>query len=292
MVESDAKGFYSIKANPATEVLEIFANGYSKGVFMLSGLSNYDFTLSSSGNDIIVMAGMMIKRPVPEKKPVLFIPVKIAGNIISQNGDAIPYASVKIVNSHTGIMADAAGKFSITVNDSNSKVEISATGYSSKIIDASLTDLFTNVVLENAISQTLDSLIVTGYETKRVSCVTGAVASVKGEMLATTIIKKTSFTQALKQILPFKQNEIKVYPSPVTRGSAFSVAISSKQNGSHSIQIIYVQGRVLMKEQVMINAKQQTIQLHCDEKWSAGIYFIRVFNTNNTLLSTNSFSVQ
>jgi hypothetical protein len=291
-VQSDSNGVYTIKVNPATEVLEISAGGYSNAIFVLSGLSNYDFALTDSARDIVVIAGMMIKRPTPPKKQERYAPVKITGNIINQTGDVIPFASVKVLNSHTGSLADANGQFTITVNDSNYKVEISAVGYTAKTIEASQAGLFKDIVLEKAIGQTLEEIIVTGYVSKKVRCVTGAVASVKGEMLATTVIKKTSFTQTLKQILPFKKSEVRVYPSPVTRGTAFSVSISSKQTGDHSIQVIDVQGRVLLKQQVQINAKEQTVQLQSSDNWSAGIYFIRVFNTNNSLLSTNSFSVQ
>ncbi len=285
-VQSDSNGVYTIKVNPATEVLEISAGGYSKAIFVLSGLSNYDFTLSASARDIVVFAGKMIKRPVSPKKQERYAPVTITGNVINKNGDGIPFASVKVFNSQTGIIADSAGKFTITVNDINNKVEISAVGYTTKIIEASSKETIENIILENAYSITLQPLVVMSYDhITRISCTMGGVCTVQK-------ISKRSLPDTLKQVFNFKKSSVKIYPSPVTRGSAFSVTISSKQAGDHSIQVVDVQGRVLLKQQIQINAKEQTVQLQTSNNWSAGIYFIRVFNTNNSLLSTNSFSVQ
>ncbi|MEI7734291.1 MAG: carboxypeptidase-like regulatory domain-containing protein [Ferruginibacter sp.] len=286
-VQSDSKGVYTIKVNPATEMLEISAGGYSKTIFVLSGLSNYDFTLSASARDIIIFAGKMIKRPESPKKQERYAPVTITGNIINQKGDVIPFASVKVFNSQTGIIADSAGKFTITVNDINNKIEVSAVGYKSKIIEASSKEILENIILENAFSITMQPLVVVGYQQTN----TGLVCRVGGVSVRRKSSRQ-SLPDTLKQVFNFKKNSVKIYPSPVTRGSAFSVTVSSKQTGEHSIQIIDVQGRVVLKQQVQINAKEQTVQLQSSNNWSAGIYFIRVFNTNNSLLSTNSFSVQ
>lgn len=285
-IQSDSNGVYSIKVNPATEVLEISAGGYSKAIFVLSGLTNYDFSLSASAGDIIIFAGKMIKKPVPPKKQERYAPVTITGNVINKNGDAIPFASVKVFNSQTGIIADSSGGFTITVNDINNKVEISAIGYKAKIIEASSKETIENIILENAYSVTMQPLVVVGYQQN-----TGLSCRVGGVYIKRRYVKH-SLSDTLKLVFNFKKNSVKIYPSPVARGSAFSVTISSKQTGDHSIQVIDIQGRVLLKQQVQLNEKEQTVQLQSSANWTAGIYFIRVFNTNNSLLSTNSFSVQ
>ncbi|HEY2728130.1 MAG TPA: carboxypeptidase-like regulatory domain-containing protein, partial [Parafilimonas sp.] len=52
----------------------------------------------------------------------------IMGNIVDESGSAVPFASIKIKNSKSGVAADAKGSFVIQANTGETLV-ISATGF-------------------------------------------------------------------------------------------------------------------------------------------------------------------
>lgn len=88
-------------------------------------------------------------------------------------------------------------------------------------------------------------------------------------------------------------DSIKVYPNPVQRSNDFSVQLKLKQPGNnYSLLITDAAGRVLLQQKFNAHAKHHTEKITGDGRWAAGIYYIRVFDTQNKLISKSSFVFQ
>jgi len=94
---------------------------------------------------------------------------------------------------------------------------------------------------------------------------------------------------AVKTLL---NDSIKVYPNPVQRNTGFSVALKLKQAGNYSMQVTDASGRILLLQKFNAGSKDHTEKVMSDSRWAGGIYYIRVFDAKNKLVSKSSFIVQ
>src|SRR5690242_4608153 len=95
---------------------------------------------------------------------ILFAQGKIiAGRITDKHGAAIAGASVSVPNTTRATIANAEGKFTLTVPDGSS-VTVSATGYKSQTIAAGAIAFDLTIQLEEDVAR-LDEVVVTGLAT-------------------------------------------------------------------------------------------------------------------------------
>ena len=87
-------------------------------------------------------------------------------------------------------------------------------------------------------------------------------------------------------------DSIKVYPNPVQRNTVFSVSLKLKQAGNYSLQLTDASGRILLQQKFNATAKGHTEKVMSDSRWASGVYYIRVFDTQNKLVSKSSFIFQ
>jgi hypothetical protein len=87
-------------------------------------------------------------------------------------------------------------------------------------------------------------------------------------------------------------HSIKVYPNPVQRNTGFSVALQLKQAGNYHIQVTDASGRILLQQKFNAGYKNHTEKIMSDSRWAGGIYYIRVSDAKNKLISKSSFIVQ
>jgi TonB-dependent SusC/RagA subfamily outer membrane receptor len=90
-------------------------------------------------------------------------------------------------------------------------------------------------------------------------------------------------------ILTALTDSLKVYPNPVKRGSAFSVSLKLKQAGNYQIQIADITGKLLLQKRIAAIGKTHTESMTADSRWSSGVYYVRVFDNDNRLISKKSF---
>ena len=69
-----------------------------------------------------------------------------------------------------------------------------------------------------------------------------------------------------------------MYPNPAVPGSTIDVAISVKQKGGYTMEILDTQGHVLHREQIQMNDLSQNIQVTTGSHWSKGVYWVRVMS--------------
>lgn len=111
----------------------------------------------------------------------------VKGTVKDANGEPIIGASVKVKGSTGGTVTDIDGNFTLDV-PAGAELEISSIGYLKQIVKAKAN---VAIVLKDD-SQTLDELVVVGYGVQKKENLTGAVASMNAEKLATRPVSSLS----------------------------------------------------------------------------------------------------
>ena len=111
----------------------------------------------------------------------------VKGTVKDANGDPIIGATVKVKGSTGGTVTDIDGKFTLDA-PAGAELEVSSIGYLKQIVKAKGNIA---IVLKDD-SQTLDELVVVGYGVQKKENLTGAVASMNAEKLATRPVSSLS----------------------------------------------------------------------------------------------------
>ncbi|WP_295367485.1 TonB-dependent receptor [uncultured Prevotella sp.] len=111
----------------------------------------------------------------------------VKGTVKDANGEPIIGASVKVKGSTGGTVTDIDGKFTLDA-PAGAELEISSIGYLKQVVKAKAN---VAIVLKDD-SQTLDELVVVGYGVQKKENLTGAVASMNAEKLATRPVSSLS----------------------------------------------------------------------------------------------------
>jgi TonB-linked SusC/RagA family outer membrane protein len=107
--------------------------------------------------------------------------VVITGAVTDEAGEPVPGANVRVEGTLTGVITDAAGKYTITVPDRNAVLVFSFVGYATS--EQAVGDrTAVNVILAEDTHE-IDEVVVVGYGVMRKSDVTGAVLSVSDQKL-------------------------------------------------------------------------------------------------------------
>ncbi|HUN02890.1 MAG TPA: carboxypeptidase-like regulatory domain-containing protein, partial [Niabella sp.] len=94
----------------------------------------------------------------------------IKGKIVDEQGNPIPYASITIANTTTGVSSDENGEFSISAKI-NQMLVFSATGFQNKEVSASQN---MRVTLARGSGVVEDEVVVVGYGSgRRLSSIVG-----------------------------------------------------------------------------------------------------------------------
>lgn len=111
----------------------------------------------------------------------------VKGTVKDANGDPIIGATVKVKGSTGGTVTDIDGKFTLDA-PAGAELEVRSIGYLKQIVKAKGNIA---IVLKDD-SQTLDELVVVGYGVQKKENLTGAVASMNAEKLATRPVSSLS----------------------------------------------------------------------------------------------------
>lgn len=105
---------------------------------------------------------------------------RVTGTITNDKGEPLSGVSVIEKGTQNGVVTNENGRFSITVKDQTSVLQITYVGYKSKEVSAASSQV--NIVLESD-NGSLTDVVVVGYGTQKKSDLTGSVSSVKGSDL-------------------------------------------------------------------------------------------------------------
>lgn len=199
------------------------------------------------------------------------IPVEMKGLVLDEkNNQPVMGASIRVKGAGIGCMADTAGKFSLKVEKNEAVVlEFSAIGYETQTMEM---DDETNIhdiqVLLKPLYANLKEVMVTVNVSRML---TGSVGGIGVRYTA------TGFEEIKRNINDWApKKDVKVYPNPVVRGNSLQVQLSLKQAGAYKLEVLNATGQVMQVQPLLMQTKEQVIDLHTQEAWSAGIYWLRI----------------
>jgi len=210
--------------------------------------------------------------------------VIIKGNVIDEDDNPIPMASVKIESISSTSVADSLGYFSVTINSDQKviSIEISSTGYKSKKINYIGTDSLLNIKLEPEF-KLLDSAIVTANTGKFTrGLVTGSY----------TVCKKSKIIAEVKSQTLQSDNSIKVFPNPVKSGTIVHLEwMQINETGSFSMQLFTQSGQLAFTKETRIDKNTHLSELQLPLV-ASGSYFLRVSNKESGKSFTKKIIIQ
>ena len=114
---------------------------------------------------------------------------QISGSVTDESGVPLPGAAIVESGTNNGTSSDFDGKFTINLENDDSKLEISYIGYKTESFDTSNVNTIDAILLID--SSSLDEIVVTGYGTQLKKNITGAVATIDSQ-----VIENRSLTSA------------------------------------------------------------------------------------------------
>lgn len=149
---------------------------------------------SLSGATLALGLSAFMLMPAPAKadnhadrtQPAVVAPTKaVQGHVVDENGEPMIGVTVLVAgDTHVGgVISDLNGDFTINLPQGKNKITLSYTGYKSKTVHVSGSQV--TVTMEPDV-QGLDEVVVIGFGTVKKRDVTGAVASVKSDVILKT----------------------------------------------------------------------------------------------------------
>ncbi|CAN5581610.1 hypothetical protein BH11BAC5_BH11BAC5_28880 [soil metagenome] len=201
------------------------------------------------------------------------------------NGEIIANATVQVKDG-AGVITDTSGKFLLTAKTGQQKVTIviSAIGFANREIEIAIpADGFAisgEIISLHKFATTLGEVVVNS----------GDYHVTKGAMRCVTSI--TTYRLTSVRLKTAITDSIKIFPNPVQRGAAFSVALKLKPANNYTLQVVDATGRLVLQQQINATSKLTTQNMQCSQQWSGGIYFIRAIGNGNQLISASRFVVE
>jgi hypothetical protein len=217
-----------------------------------------------------------VKRNIPLEKFV------ITGIIKDEEGAAIPFASISVLNSKQGTSADEDGKFALTSDQLHVILKVSALGYEVKECTMDRPGE-QDIVLKKS-EKILENVVISSYSMGRLNGIAGGIDI--------TVTRRKTLADTVKNLISNLNGDIRVYPNPVQRGSSFNLSLKLKEAGTCKIQITDAAGRIVLIKSVNAIVKTHTEQVATNAAWSSGIYYLSVLNNKNLLINSVSFGIR
>ena len=168
-----------------------------------------------------------------------FAQLTVSGTVTDQSGEVLVGVSIIESGTANGTISDADGKYRMSVSP-NAKLGFSYIGYQTATIDVKGRTVI-NVTLKED-SQILGEVVVVGYGTMKKNDLTGAVASVKSEAIAKSVIT------SVDQVLQGRAAGVQVQQSSGMPGAGSSVRIRGVSSINSSNEPIYVIDCVIINQ--------------------------------------------
>jgi hypothetical protein len=200
----------------------------------------------------------------------------INGKVVDEKDNPIPYASVTIKGTRTGIATNAKGSFSIKfpAGWENITLVVSTVGYEPTEVKVDKKNLS-------------DSIII------RVR--TFVAGMVVGEL---TICRKPQIKKELKNIplmpavIDDKQiADFKIFPNPVESGASLNIEINKAEEGYYQIQLLNQSGQSVHQQEIWIDAEARLLSIDLPPL-AAGNYFVILANRKSGKRSTEKIIIQ
>lgn len=159
-------------------------------------------------------------------------PFEIHGKVVNQDGNPLQGVSVLIAGKQNGTTTTSDGRFTMTVPNANTVLEISSVGFLTKRVNVGDQTEIT-VILETDIAG-LSDVVVIGYGTEKKVNLTGAVSNVSSKVLESRPI--TSIGQGLQGTV----SNLNVTPGSGSLGkaSSFNIRGNTSINGGSPLVLV------------------------------------------------------
>ena len=222
-----------------------------------------------------LMGKNIVLSPAPEKKlqakSVIEENRVVVGRVVDEKGDPVIGAVAVSLKDHSkAAVADADGNFELEVEDGEA-VSISCLGYSELKFTAQSSPKAQTFVLKEDF-QKLDELVVDGYGSQKRSDVTGAIASVKADVLNRTP------TVSVGEMLRGAAAGVQVKMNSAEPGGSSSVLIRGRRSLSGDNSPLYIVDGVPMSGIDDINSSDIESMEILKDASSQSIYGARAAN--------------
>jgi hypothetical protein len=215
--------------------------------FFTISLPAFLFSLKSGGQSTAAVITDTVFHPQQPKKMMLGKvsrpreEVTVTGKVIDSNGMLIPYATVMIKGSETGVAADEKGFFVIkTILEFPFTLVASSVGYEATEMEVNAAG---STVLTLKPQKSLEELIVNGKQ-----IMLGGISS--SIYIEESAVTKNELKE--EKEIPVSGSQFLVYPNPVRRGNSFTVDPRSLERGDYKINIADLSGKILQIREVIV----------------------------------------
>lgn len=156
----------------------------------------------------------------------------VAGTVVDESGEPLIGVTILIKGTNRGTVTDFDGTYTIEVDDGNSVLVFSYTGYLAQEITVGNQSVI-NVTMATDI-QALEEVVVVGYGTQKKVNLTGAVASISSEALQQRPI--VSAGQGLQGLIP--NLNINIRNGDPTRAADFNIRGFESINGGSPLILV------------------------------------------------------
>ena len=189
---------------------------------------------------------------------------RVAGVVKDTDGQAMPGVAVKVQGTNIGALTDASGRYTLEVPNANSILIFSFVGYGEVTVPVNGRSVV-DVTMEES-TEALDEIVVIGYGTAKKSDVTGAVSSVRSDVL-----KNVAVTDAAAALLG-KASGVQVLTNSGAPGQGATIRVRGYSSNSGNISpLLIVDGLKVDNIQYLDPSMIESIEILKDAA-SAAIY--------------------
>ena len=204
--------------------------------------------------------------------------VLIHGEVVDENDNPVPFATVIIKGTKNATAADSNGIFTLKPARSwdSIRVVVSAVGFSSTESMIRKTDLNSNAIVLVKAGTSMGEVVVTGLvENHRKGMVMSVITTSNNYRIPT----------------PVEQTSLKVYPNPIKTGSTLKIEWNQKQFGDYSLQLFNQAGQLVFRKEIFIDVEARLLSIGLP-RLSAGSYFVRITSKATTKSYSEKIIIQ
>ncbi len=134
------------------------------------------------------------------------------------------------------------------------------------------------------------------YDIDSISILKGAEAGaiygsqgMNGVIIVAT--KKTNKEKEPVNDIECRNYSFSVYPNPIQKGASLNLQFDNTDEKETMVRILSLDGKVLLQQKVKTAEGNNIFQLHTDNHWSAGVYFIQLLYENGQLLASEKIII-
>jgi hypothetical protein len=209
-------------------------------------------------------------------------PVTIKGRVVDAENNPIPFATVTIKESGTGIAADSNGLFELEALRVEKQVilEVSSVGFNTaKAMIDMKTDLAKELIIQLTPNINLPAVIINSPSR----------TITKGNMTSSVTTVSWWKERSKEKSLP---SSVRLYPNPLQRNSPFNVEFENSRDEKMQLSIVNMSGIIVMTKTENTRKGFNRIIMNTGSTWPAGVYIFQLRNEKGQVVKKERLIVQ